>query len=89
MNLLGTEDNRETTELTLYYPLSPSLSCLISPKEYGICSADIPSEVVEELNDLIAWESNDFLVANSDRVLQHIVKKPRLTRPPTCRILDS
>ena len=88
VNLLGTGDGSETTELALYYPLSPSLSCLVVPKELKLRSVDIPGEILKELNDLIAWESRSFWVASSNGILQHIVSKPSLTRPPARRILD-
>ena len=89
VNLMGTGDGRETTELVLYYPLGPDLSCLVVPKEYKLRSSSIPHEVVKELNDRVAWESENFLVANSDGVLQRIVSQPSLTIPTVARILDS
>ena len=88
VNLLGSGDGSETTALALYYPLSPSLSCLVVPKEYKLHSVDIPGEILKELNDLIAWESTSFWVASSNRILQHIVSNRSLTRPPAGRILD-
>ena len=88
VNILGTGDSRATTELAFYYPLSPRLACLISPIEYGLISREIPNEIVEELNDLIAWESNEFLVANSEEALQRIVTKPPSSRPPARHLLD-
>lgn len=89
VNLLGTGDGRETTELAFYYPVSPDLACLISPKEYRLCSVDIPLQVVEELNRLMAYEANDSLVANSNEVLQRVLNKPSTARPSGSRILDS
>ena len=88
VNLMGTGDGKETTELALYYPLSPILSCLVSPKEYGLRTVDIPGTMVEELNDLIALECKQFLVAGSDTVLQHILNKPSLKRPETLDIFN-
>ena len=89
VNLMGTGDSNETTELALYYPLTPDLSCLVSPREYKLSSADISSAIVRELNDLIAWESHQFLIANSDTVLQCVLGEPPLSRPSPRCILDT
>ncbi len=89
VNLMGTGDSNETTELALYYPLTPNLSCLVSPREYKLSSADISSAIVRELNDLIAWESHQFLIANSDTVLQCVLGEPPLSRPSPRCILDT
>lgn len=90
VNLLGTGDSSETTELAFYYPLSPSLSCVIAPKDLKLRSTDIPIGTAEDLNDLMAWEAADFLVAETDGVLQHTLGKRLLARrPPGCRILES
>lgn len=89
VNLLGTGDGSETTELILYYPLSPCLSCLVVPKECRLRPVDIPGHIVDDLNDFIAWESRNFWVANSNRTLQRIVSKPSLARPLGRCIVDS
>ena len=88
VNLMGTGDGRETTELALYYPLSPCVSCLVVPKEFRQHSVSIPGEIVYKLNDLIAWESSNFWVANSDGVLQQIVLNPPVARPESGQVLD-
>ncbi len=89
VNLMDTGDSRKTTELALYYPLAPDLSCLVVPRERKRHSLDIPGAIVEELNDLVAWESSSFLVASSNGILERIGSRPSLTRPLGCRILDS
>ena len=89
VNLLGTDDGSDPEEIIFYYPLSPSLSCLVSPKEYRLVTADIPSEIADELNGLIAWHSSHFLVANSDRTLRHVVNRLSAPKLPACHILDS
>ena len=88
VNILGTGDSRATAELAFYYPLSPRLACLISPKEYELSCKEIPNAIVEELNDLMAWESNEFLVADSEGVLNRVVTKLPSSRPPACHLLD-
>lgn len=89
VNLLGTGDSRETTELALSFPVSPDISCLVVPRDYEVHSAVIPGNVVEELNDLVAWESKDFLVAKSNKRLQTIVSRSSSTRPSGRKILES
>ena len=88
LNILGTGDSRATTELAFYYPLAPRLACLISPKEYELQCEEISNEIVEELNDLMAWESNEFLVADSERVLNRIVTKLPSSRPTALHLLN-
>ena len=88
-NLMGNGYGRDATELELYYyPLSPDLSCLVSPKEYQLDSAEVPYEIVQALNDLLAWQSKRFLVANSNAELQRVVSNPPLHKPPIRRIVD-
>ncbi len=89
VNVMGNGYDGETTELALYYPLSPDLSCLVSPKEYRLDSAKVPDEIVQDLNDFIAWRSKRFLVADSNSELQRVASKPPLHNPPTRRIVES
>ena len=88
VNLLGTGDGSETTELALYYPISPVLACLLVPSNLKLSATDIPDAIVKQFNDLIAWESRHFLVASSDRVLQGILSKPSSQNRPSLTILD-
>ena len=89
VNIMDAGDGSEPEELALYYPLSPRLACMVAPREFGLRSAYIPGEAVDELNSLIACESKHFLVAASDVLLQHIVTEPVLLRPQSRRILGS
>ena len=89
VNLMGTGDSRETTELVLYYPLTPDLSCLVVPKEHNLCSVQISGGVVDTLNDIVAWESRNFLVAKSNRNLESVISRQSSTKPPGRDILDS
>ena len=89
VNLMGKGGRSETTELALYYPVSPVLSCLVSPRQYGLRTVDVPDVNVGELNELIASESKQFLVAGSDAVLRHILNKSFLKGPTAHTILDS
>ena len=87
-NLMGTGDGSETAELALYYPLSPALSCLVSPRVYNLRSRRVPEATVEALNNFVAWESRDFLVSSSERELEAIVNRPPQARPLGRCILD-
>ena len=88
VNLMGTGDGTETTELALYYPLSPALSCLVSPRSFNVRSRKILDTTVEALNDLVASEARDFLVAGSERELEVIVNRLPQARPPGQCLLD-
>ena len=87
-NLMGTGDGTETTELALYYPVSPALSCLVSPRSYNLRSRRVPDTAVAALNNFVAWESKGFLVSSSERELEAMVNRPPQTRPSGQLILD-
>ena len=89
VNLLGTGDGKETTGLALYYPISPNLACVIAPKEFRICGADIPAAIVEDLNRMMASEAGDFLVAKTEEVIRDTLGKSSLGRPNGQRILEA
>ena len=89
VNLVGTGDSQETTDLVWYYPLKPNLACLVVPKEYNLRSVQISGEVVEALNDVVAWESRNFLAATSKEILDHVINRQSSTRPSGFDMLDS
>ena len=88
VNIMGTANDIAPEELALYYPRTPSVSLLLSPREYELCSTSVPKEIVEELNEWIVWSSSEFLVANSKSLLQKIAMQPAPQGPPTRRVLD-
>ena len=89
VNLMAASDGRETVELAFYYPVSPSVACLVAPRSYRLHSQVIPSATVEELNNQIARESEHFLVAKADRTLLRTVESfPSMSRSRH-RILES
>lgn len=65
------EKNVETSELALYYPLSPALSLLITKdKNYNIeCSI----EKVKEYNDMIERQSLALIFANDESALHQYI----------------
>ena len=88
VNVLGTGDRAEVTELLLYYPLSPTLACLIAPKEYRWCSGAIDVVTVELLNRVIVCESNEWWIANSDEVLIRLLGNAPIGRPDSRLIIE-
>ena len=75
INLLANRGGGSTTGTTLYYPLSPNLSCLIGPKQHELQSKQVPDKIVEELNGFIAWNSNHFIVGDSITSIQRAIEK--------------
>ena len=62
------------TEMALYYPLEPHLSMILLPKVCGLSSMNVPPIIVDELNNLIAQETKEFLVAKQMESLQRTNK---------------
>ena len=89
VNLMGTGDRSETEELIFYYPLSPDVSCLIAPKEYGLRPVNLSGDTLGKLNDVIARASLQFLVAKSNAVLQRTLNDLALPRTPLHQILNA
>ena len=60
VNLLATHDGTAPSEVALYYPLTPSLAMILSPKSLNLrpAIARVAAPCVRELNDLIAWKSD-------------------------------
>ena len=88
VNLMGTGDGRETMELALYYPLSPVLACLVTPREYSVSSMQVPVSTVAALNTVIEWESMDFLIASSNKALEVILNGSSSARLTGQLIID-
>ena len=78
VNILGTFDERETHELALYYPLSPTLGTILAPKSLNMAANVLRSSNVTTawLNDLIARVSKRYLVASSDETLVQYAPQP-------------
>ena len=88
VNLFGTRDNTPTEELVLYYPLSPKLAMVLAPKEMdlGASLSLLGESEVWELNDLIAWEAREILVAKTSNMLARY-ERPRTSPPALMRVL--
>lgn len=77
INLMANRHGGDTTETVFYYPLSPNLSCLVTPKIYNLQSKQVSREIMEKLNGFIALNSNHFIVGNSDDVVQRAAERQR------------
>ena len=73
---LSVDTDTPPDELIFYFPLGPLLSLLLLPKDYRLTSLDATPNIVELLNNYIAFNSKEFLVANSKKMLCEI--KPNL-----------
>ena len=83
VNVLGNKDGRPPEELAFYYPLSPNLAMILAPKslELRAVFTKFDIEATNEINDLIAWESGQFLIArSSDQLTRYKLKSS--TQPP-------
>ena len=89
VNLMGTGDERETSEIALFYPLAPELSCLIAPEDRKLGSFNLSADMVNQLNDVVAWEAVSFLVGNSHDVLRRVIGERPRSRPPSDRVFDA
>lgn len=89
VNLMGTQDRRDTKELILYYPLSPDLACLVAPKESNLRSGSLSIDTVRQLNDVVARRSLQFLVAESDVEIEDALNGLALPPTPAHNILSA
>ena len=75
---LAYSGNMEHDDVVLYYPLGPSLAILITFLQFPSKSLEISDAVSTRLNETIAFQSNQFLVGNSEQLLrQYCVKPPK------------
>ncbi len=89
VNLVGTGDERETTDIAMFYPLTPDLSCLIAPEYRELGSFDLSADMVDQLNDVVAWESMSFVAGNSHDGLRRVIQRRPRSRPPSDRVFDA
>ena len=88
INLLGNRQWGESTEIMLYYPLSPNLSCLVSTEKYGLKSKQVSGKLVARLNGLFAWYSYEFIAGDSDTAIQRAIKNKPFPNQSVRSILD-
>ena len=81
VNLMDTRDGTAPKEVAFYYPLTPNLAMILLPKMYQLHSTDT-TELLPGLNDAIAWESRQFLVAKTPDLLQCYQRADRDSRVP-------
>ena len=83
VNILGNKEGRPPEELAFYYPLSPNLAMILAPTslESRAILTKFDISATNEINDLIAWESGQFLIARSpDQLTRYKLKS--YTQPP-------
>ena len=88
INLMANRHGGDTTEIIFFYPLSPNLSCMVTPKTYNLLSKQVSQEIVEKLNGFIALSSKYFIVGNSDNVIQLASERQRSPNQSVGVILD-
>ncbi len=82
VNLMGTRDGTAPEEVAFYYPLTPNLAIILLPTMYQLRPTDTNSLL--GLNDAVAWESRQFLVAKTPGLLQRYRRADRdCLVPPT------
>ena len=83
VNILGNKDGRPPEELAFYYPLSPNLAMILAPKSLELHAVLTKFDIAatNEINNLIAWKSGQFLIARSpDQLIRYKLKS--YTQPP-------
>ena len=73
---LAYKENMQHDDVVIYYPLSAELAVLLSLKTLQITSGEIPNEVAKGLNGTIAFNSSQFLVGGSEKLLQEFINRP-------------
>ncbi len=69
--------------LAFYYPLSPNLAMILAPKSLELHAVLTKFDIAatNEINNLIAWKSGQFLIARSpDQLIRYKLKS--YTQPP-------
>ena len=74
---LARSDNMDHDDVAMYYPLSPRLAVVVGYLNLQERSVTVPMEVVEGLNETVAFFSNQFLVADSEMVLEQFATRPK------------
>ena len=73
---LAAKENMDHDDMATYYPLTPNLAVLVTFNELLQKSIEMSDEIVEQLNQTIAFRADQFLVGPSESVLQGIRKPP-------------
>lgn len=88
INLMANRHGGDTTRTILYYPLSPTLSCVVASKTYDLKSRQVPDEIVEKLNGFIAANSFQFIVGNCENTIQLAFERQRAPNQSAWVILN-
>ena len=91
VNILTNRDGRPPKELSFYYPLSPNLAMILAPKPLDLRAVLTKFDIAatNELNDFIAWESRQFLIARfPDRLERYKLKSNAASSGPLSFLPD-
>ena len=84
--VLGDRD-RSYGERTLYYPIGPNLAVLYVGRHHNLCSKTIDRGVVQTLNDVMAANSLEILVAQSSSELRRYLSREEIGAATDTEIL--
>ena len=72
---LAAKENMDHHDVATYYPLTPNLAVMVTYNKLQQKSIEMSDEIVELLNQTMAFRADQFLVGSSESVLQD-TKKP-------------
>ncbi len=75
VNVLSLGCESAPKEMALYYPVTPNTALLWSTREYELRLRVVTRDLVRDLNDWIAWNSTQFLIAHSTGDFRGITNK--------------
>ena len=75
---LAHSDNMAHDDVVMYYPLSPGLALMVDFGDYRERSIKISKEVVQGLNETVAFFSRQLLVADSEELLRRFCIRPKI-----------
>ena len=75
---LAHSDNMAHDDVVMYYPLSPGLALMVGFGDSRERSIKVSKEVVQRLNETVAFFSMQFLVADSEEILRRFCRRPKI-----------
>ena len=84
---LAQKDDMDHDDVAIYYPLCPNLAVMVTYNNLQHRSIDVSNEIVEALNETMAFNADQFLVGWSESVLKQTIKP--LTKPDVLPMIIS
>ena len=84
---LAQKDDMDHDDVAIYYPLCPNLAVMVTYNKLQHRSIDVSNEIVEALNETMAFNADQFLVGWSESVLKQTIKP--LTKPDVLPMIIS